>query len=269
MEDDDGLADELRDVVSSLTSSNLCPSISKELEVSLAQTFGRTGKEDSSMPPPIPTVPMIPTISEKEMTTTSKRPTTSLQHHHSNHHLSLIASQQQESAIIKLLRERLEEKERIERDLLERLRVSQENMHLDHDRANQARLDTERLQRQLTDATFENKRVYNELNELQESERRHVKTVQRLEAELAHKKSVMADSIKLEKRAREAEESNGDFRKQLAVTRGQLEVCKRDLDAANKERREYEVEFAKERVKAQRDLKEMRTKLSVRKSPHS
>ena len=65
MEDDDGLADELRDVVSSLTSSNLCPSISKELEVSLAQTFGRTGKETSSMPPPIPTVPTIRTISEK------------------------------------------------------------------------------------------------------------------------------------------------------------------------------------------------------------
>lgn len=267
MEDDDGLADELRDVVSSLTSSNLCPSISKELEVSLAQTFGRTGKNIESMPPPIPVISS--SISEMEMTTTTKRrsaltrPPAPPPHHH-NHHLSLIASQQQESAIIKLLRERLEEKERIERDLLERLRVSQENMHLDHDRANQARLDTERLQRQLTDATFENKRVYNEFNELQEANRRQVKTVQRLEAELSHKKSVMADSIKLEKRAREAEESNGDFRKQLAVTRGQLEVCKRDLEAANKERREYEVEFAKERVKAQRDLKEMRTKLSVR-----
>ena len=72
MEDDDGLADlNPRDVKSSLTSSNLCPSISKELEVSLAQTFGRTSNDTSSMPPPIPTT--MPTISEKEMTTTSKR----------------------------------------------------------------------------------------------------------------------------------------------------------------------------------------------------
>lgn len=257
------LANELQEVVASLRQSNLCPSLARDLSSVVGSTPGGCAENEENGNSIVRVrEEHAYDVDEKENTmmrgSIVRRRRDPLRRRRED---AVVPTQQKESAIIKLLRDRVDEKERIEQDLLDRLRDAQDQMDADHERSSRARLENERLHRQVTESGFEVKRLRAQIEEAHETERRQKKLVQRLETELESKKSVLAESFKTEQRARDLEAANEDLKKQLVSFKTQLDASRRDAEAANRDRREQERAHAREIVDVQRQVKDLQGKL--------